>query len=332
MDDCKMVDIKKYEELFELGEPSSLKKIKEDENDENIIFCAECNEPAITHGLQTWECRKCGSIVEEFIDTSAEWRQYADGNKGDLVRASTVINNLLPNSSKGTIIMNTSKSNANQRRVQKVHQWGAMTYKERCLNNIFQDISLRSLNGCILGNVTKLAHEFYKTISELYTARGPLRKGLIAACLFMACKKQGVPRTCQEIAEIFQITDKWVTRGNKKFIELWNQAGKPHISYKGECQSMDYLARFCSKLFQDNGDLLRVSQKVSVYCKANSILSQNTPVSIAAASIYMATTILKMESKVSRAQIAKIAKTSQVTIGKCQKELIKYPEIMNMAA
>ena len=120
------------------------------------------------HGLDVWECPQCGSIIEQMIDTSAGWRNYADGTKTDTVRCSAVINNLLPNSSKGTIILSSSNSNYHMRRTQKVHSWSAMTYKERCLNSIFQDISLRSLNGCILGNVTKLAHEYYKTVSRLY--------------------------------------------------------------------------------------------------------------------------------------------------------------------
>ena len=215
-----------------------------------IVICKDCNVPGTTHGLDTWECPNCGVFLEELIDNTAEWRMYPDGSRPESIRCSTVVNNLLPQSSKGTIILSNANSNYSMRRTQKVHSWSAMTYKERCLNNIFQDISLRSLNGCILGNVTKLAHEYYKTVSDLYIARGVMRKGLIAACLFMACKKQGVPRTCQEIAEIFQISDKWVTRGNKKFTELWSRAGKEHISFRDDCHSMDYLARFCSKLTQ----------------------------------------------------------------------------------
>lgn len=326
------MDVDKYICLFDL--PSSNDDVDEVSNNDNraktAVVCEECKVPGVTHGLNNWECPCCGGFIEQLIDSGAEWRNYQDGNKQDNTRASTVINNLLPQSSKGTIIMSSNNSNAQQRRTQKVHQWSAMTYKERCLNNIFQDITLRSLNGCILGNITKLAHKYYKTISELYTARGPLRKGLIAACLFMACKKQGVPRTCQEIAEIFQISHQVVTRGNKKFTELWNQAGKEHIAYKDNCQSMDYLARFCSKLHQDNGDLLRISRLVSKYCKDNSLLSQNTPVSIAASSIYMACIILELESKINKCKIAEVAKTSQVTIGKCYKELSKHPKILEI--
>ncbi len=317
-------DVDKYEKLFNLDNKSI--NIVDDSIQKNIIMCENCNIPATTHGLETWECPQCGIFIEELIDNSAEWRMYPDGSKPDTIRCSAIINNLLPQSSKGTIILSNSNSNYNMRRTQKVHSWSAMTYKERCLNNIFQDISLRSLNGCILGNVTKVAHEYYKIVSELYIARGVMRKGLIAACLFMACKKQGVPRTCQEIAEIFQISDKWVTRGNKKFTELWNLAGKEHISYKDDCQSNDYLARFCSKLYQDSDILLNKARIISNICKEKSILSQNTPVSIAAASIYMATLLLDIDNKILKTDIAEVAKTSQVTIGKCYKEMQKYSE------
>lgn len=325
------MSVDRYSNLFGLDNirEDSTPKSEDIASEYKVISCSDCKLPAITHGCDIWECPKCGSMLEQLLDTSAEWKMYQNGTKSDMIRCSTVINQLLPQSSKATIIMGSS-SNAAQRRTQKVHSWSAMTYKERCLNNIFQDITLRSLNGCILGNVTKLAHEYYKIISELYTARGPLRKGLIASCLFMACKKQGVPRTCQEIAEIFQISDKWVTRGNKKFTELWNQAGKEHISYKDDRQAMDYLARFCSKLSEFDGRLLRVSRMVSSFCIENGLLSQNTPVSVAASAIYMSTILLDMEAKITKADIATIAKTSQVTIGKCYKEIIKNQKVFEI--
>jgi len=316
-------------------ENNSEKKIGPEQNKlfirNGIVICPDCICPTVTHGLNIWECSQCGSLVDNLIDQTAEWRMYQDGIKSDTVRCSTVINDLLPQSSKGTIILSKSNSNYNMRRTQKVHSWSAMTYKERCLNDIFQDISLRSNNGCILQNCTKLAHEYYKEVSDLYVARGTMRKGLVAACLFMACKKQGVPRTCQEIADIFQIDDKCVTRGNKKFIELWNMAGREHISYKNDDQSTNYLPRFCSELKNNQGSdtLLKISKRISLLCKQKSILTSNTPISIAAASIYMATIVLNIESKIPKSDIAKVAKTSQVTIGKCYKELLKFKNTIN---
>jgi transcription initiation factor TFIIB len=292
-----------------------------------VLNCNDCNLPATTHGRGLWECSNCGGIVDQILDNVAEWKSSGDGSRQDSVRCGAVHNMLLPQSSQGTIMLSTNSSSYGMMRSQKVHSWSCMTYKERSLNNIFKDITLRSLNGCILDNVTKLAHEYYKITSEFHVARGLMRKGLIAACLFMACKKKGVPRTCQEIAEIFNINDKWVTRGKKKFVELWNLAGKEHITYKEECQSSDYLARLCSNLMNNHFDLLRVSREISSLCKTHDILPQSTPISISAACIYMATFILKINETITRVLISEVAKTSQVTISKCFKQMNLHPKV-----
>ena len=70
-----------------------------------------------------------------------------------------------------------------------------------------------------------------------------------------------------------------------------------------------------------------MARKISQICKQNDILSQNTPISVAASAIYVATLHLSIKDKVSRNDIAAAAKTSQVTIGKCYKEMIKKPNI-----
>ena len=109
-----------YETLFALQETNTNSV---ETHKHGIVIRKECNVPTITHGLDVWECPQCGSIIEQMIDTSAEWRNYADGTKTDTVRCSAVINNLLPNSSKGTIILSSSNSNYHMRRTQKVHSW-----------------------------------------------------------------------------------------------------------------------------------------------------------------------------------------------------------------
>ena len=72
----------------------------------------ECNLPATTHGHDIWECANCGSFMEQMIDNSAEWRNYSEDSK-DNVRCSVVINRLLPQSSKGTIILQGPVTNNN---------------------------------------------------------------------------------------------------------------------------------------------------------------------------------------------------------------------------
>ena len=83
--------IKEYESLFDIDK--ELKPIRKNSIDENcklnkIVICKDCQKPAVTHGLDTWECPDCGSYLEEFIDNTAEWRMYPDGSKTDSIEFS----------------------------------------------------------------------------------------------------------------------------------------------------------------------------------------------------------------------------------------------------
>lgn len=290
----------------------------------DIVFCNECKIPGIIYETNIWECEKCGQILDSLPEHLPEWRYYSGDTKSDPTRCSVAVNTLLPQSSKSTIML-SGPCSYNSRRTQRMHSWEAMPYNERCLNNIFQLISLRSSNGCILNNVTKLAQEYYAKISVLHVSRGEIRKGLIAACIYMACKKLGVPRTTQEIADMFKVTERCVTRGNKKFTELWILSGEKPIEYVANSQASEYIVRFCSKL-DVNPKFLKTAKKITEICKKHDLLSQNTPVSIAAAAVFMAIQLLKIN--ISRSKVSSITNTSEVTIAKCIKELSKNLDLL----
>jgi transcription initiation factor TFIIB len=306
------------------GIPAEKKKRADEE-----VKCEKCNSYGVPMMTTIFECKICGEILENVIDNSAEWRYYGseNGSRVDPTRCGTAVNHLLPKSSMATIMLSSGMTNYSQRRTQKMHGWGSMTYKERCLNKVFQDISLRSLNGCILTSIVKTAHEFYKKVSELHASRGEIRKGLIAASVYMACKKIGVPRTTTEVAEIFQVSERCVSRGNKKFTELWQLSGEKHITYNDDCQSSEYLVRFCSKLDRGNIEFLDMSVRISYIIKQHSLLEQNTPVSVSAASIYFVCTMLK-NTIITRFNISKITNTSEVTIAKCLKILMLNEDLI----
>jgi transcription initiation factor TFIIIB Brf1 subunit/transcription initiation factor TFIIB len=75
-------------------------------------------------------------------------------------------------------------------------------------------------------------------------------------------------------------------------------------------------------LDRGNDEFFQLSKKISDECNKKQILKQNTPVSVAAASIFTAVNILKLP--ISRGDVSKIANTSEVTISKCVKELQPY--------
>lgn len=312
-------NIEKYEELFGLIQPKI--DIEEDVYlKNNIIICKECNLPTISNGINIWECQKCGSFVEETIDATLSFNE-----KNQL--EGTFVSKFLPNSSKSTIMLYNFKTNYDQLRKQKVHNWSNMIYSERSLNNVFTDIKLRAINNSILENITFCAQEIYMEISQIYTPRGNLRKGIIAASLYQACKKKGFPRTTKEIAEMFQIEEKILTRGNKKFNDIRLKIGKTYIPNIDD--GLKYLGRFCSML-TTNVRLLEFAKIIIRFIENHKILQKHTPISITASAIYFTTRILRLP--ILRSRIAEVTKVSNVTTVNCYKKIKKHDTFQNLSA
>ena len=81
---------------------------------------------------------------------------------------------------------------------------------------------------------------------------------------------------------------------------------------------LDYIDRFCSNLniIQENRDLCEYIAKKSIELN---IVSDNTPASIAAGSIFMVSIIKNLN--ISKTDIANACKISEVTISKCFKNV-----------
>jgi transcription initiation factor TFIIB len=265
-------------------------------------------------------CKVCNNVVSRFIDSQAEWRYYGheDNKTSDPTRCGAPINELLPNSSLGSIISCQMFENQTMRLIRKYHTWNSMSYKERSLYNIFDNITVNAANSGISPSIIEEAKNLYKKLSESKISRGDNRHGLIASSIYMSCKTHKVPRSAKEIAKIFNLKTTTMTKGCKKFQDL----------IKIELESTnanDFIERFCSKL--------HISSEIRELCKhiiqkstELNVVSSNTPPSIAAATIYMCVLITK--TNISKKDISNVCEISQVTLSKCYKKLYEYRSVL----
>ena len=209
------------------------------------------------------------------------------------------------------------------RKIRQYHTWNAMPYRERSLYNVFDTITLRAKNSGISTCIIEEAKTMYKLISENKISRGPNRKGLIASCIYIACKIKKVPRSAKEIADIFSINITTMTRGCKKFMEIVNKnniINNQNINLASS-DSKDFIHRFCSKL-NINKELTKICLYVCMKAEEYSLVSENTPPSIASGTIYLVSNVYNLNLK--KKTISKVCKISEVTICKCYKKLKKY--------
>ena len=296
----------KLDELDEL-----YKKIKTD------TCCDDSNNHMISDGMMI--CKACNVIINNIID-APEWRNYKN-NSSNPTRCGMPTNALLPESSLGTNIL-VRGNNEKMNKINRYQKWNSMPYKERSLYNVFDAIQIRALNSGIPSCIIEEAKILYKKISETRISRGSNRKGIIASCIYKACKLKNVPRSAKEIAEIFQLPITHMTKGCKKFDEImnFNKSDKSTIEVVGS-KSNDFIARFCSKLNIGN-DVLDICKSVCDAADKYSLVSENTPPSVAAGSIFLVCTLLNIN--ISKKDISNSCKISEVTISKCYKKLLRY--------
>ena len=290
-----------------------------DTNHSIILTCDSCRGTDIILDEGNYIC-KCGTINSRFIDTSQEWRFYGseDSKYNDPTRCGMAINELLPNSSLGSTIGYSRNDSHDVYLIRKYHLWNSLSYKERSLYNIFDTLTLNAVNNGIPKNIIEEAKALYKNLSDKKISRGDNRNGLIASSIYMSCKNNGVPRSAKEIAKIFNLSIPTMTRACKKFQEIMQMNT---ISTNAE----DFIFRFCSNLNLDRNKS-EICKETVVRIEKFEILSDSTPPSLAAGSIYLCNQYY--DWGIAKKDLSAICDISQVTISKCFKKLQSHSKIL----
>jgi transcription initiation factor TFIIB len=169
-------------------------------------------------------CKKCGTTFGYEIDSSAEYRWFGSEDRNpDPTRVGNPMNPLLPESSLGTRIMSRPGENRAMRKIRQYHLWNVMPYRERTLWNVFEMLQVRAANAGISAAILDETKQLYAQVSPLCICRGQQKDALMAACLFESLKRHDTPRRPAEIAEIFKINLKLITRGVKQFSGLLDE-------------------------------------------------------------------------------------------------------------
>jgi transcription initiation factor TFIIB len=279
---------------------------------ETCSFCRKTDVVLLVEG--NLSCTNCGTVHSQYIDMAPEWRYYGSEDArrgGDLSRCGMPMNELLPNSSFGATISYVYNETSNMRILRRYQMWNAMSYKERSLYNIFDTITTHAAAHGISKNIIQQAKVYYKQISELKISRGDNRTGLIASCIYMACKANNVARSAKEIAKIFNILPTTMTRGCKRFQELLKidfDESRPH----------DFAARFCSNLAMNNAQT-EACRLLVARVERLGILSHNMPPSVTASCILFE--VNRRSWPFSKDDVCAACNVSRATLTKCLKLL-----------
>ncbi len=277
-------------ELFEFFDcMDEEENIEQDGTDSNHCNnCGSDNYIVVDTSNGFFVCEKCGSISRGLIDETAEWNSYGEGGVRGVNRCSMPINPLLPQSSLGTTI----RASYGSCKIKTIHNWFAMPYKERSLHIVFKDIKEKCVKAklfkCIIDgaiilyfNVSGCTHQHGENKGKQIIIRGKNRESLKAACVFYSCKRENKTRSHREIADIFGLSQKNITRGCKTFMKLI-KIKKMNYDIKYS-KPEHFIQRHCRKMHMDKQYIL-LSQSVTRNIHKLGIVTEHTPLSVASGS------------------------------------------------
>jgi transcription initiation factor TFIIB len=301
-------------------------------------ICPECEtDRNVVIDEEEVTCSACGTHMGYLIDSSAEYRWFGSDDRGpDPSRVGNPMNPLLPESSLGTRIMVRPNDSKVMRRIRQYHLWNIMPYRERTLWTVFEMLQVRASNAGISGAIVEETKQLYAQVSPLCICRGQQKDALLAACLYESLKRHDTPRRPVEIAEIFQIDVKLITRGVKQFSGLLDEhlhtASAEAVEKKIETPSTNYRHYLEPSIYRLetpralHGQILEFASRIGHTIDELGICPETTPSSLAASAL--ALTCEKFGLGKSNAEVAKVCSISAATLQKCLKRIESWRPIL----
>jgi transcription initiation factor TFIIB len=291
-----------------------------EEKPANIHICRECSGTKIIspEGLPT--CSECGLVDDRFIDDTAEWTSGMtdDGKVNDPSRCGNPNPNpelFSQNWGKGTVISTQRSSTYENKRMAKINFHMSMNHKDRSLFHAYKDID----EAChtLPDSILKDAKMMYKKFNSQKLTRGAVRLGIKANSVLYACRLAQFPRTTKEIAEMFGIQSKDISRTTQMFQDVI--AGKTEKNYV--TKAFDVMNRLLNSFEVTRDERLRCNRMCSATEDCVDLMSK-TPNSIASAIIHIV-----FGNKVTKAEMCEKCSVSIPTLNKIEIIIKKHLEV-----
>jgi transcription initiation factor TFIIB len=297
----------------------------------DLYECPQCHNQGLFVDEGVVICRQCNHEYGGLIDSTAEWRSYNvdDNRTSDPTRCGTSINPLLPESSYGSTLGYSKNMYFNH--LKQLNNWQSMPYHERSLKLVFDRLSQNGYNNGLTQSIIDFSHTLFAEVSKQQTtdnegetklSRGDIRDGLIAACLFYACKEHEVSRSPQEIGKICGVESSDVTRGINLFYKLMKDNKMINLN-RYITRYSDFIDRYCNNLGIDSlvtSEIMTLGKKVDDL----KILTKNTPQAMACGCIFFIATMYNLG--ITKTNIAEKCGISVPTVTKSYERLLPYTQ------
>ena len=284
--------------------------------------CPECGGVRIITDYDKGErvCSNCGCVLEDNI---IDFRPEPTYEGKDRVHIGAPSNNLIHDKGLSTDIsspfrdangkMLNCKARSKFLKLRKIHQYNRISNAlDKGLVVALEDIRKLSSTMSLPDNVSQYAAIIYRKAMRKNMIRGRSIHLIATACIYISCRKNGIPRTLKEVSGAANVSTK----------DLGRVYRYVYRSLRIEVESMrpkDLVPRFSTELEISPSTESKAMEIIDMYENAG-MNSGKGPSGIAAAAIYTATMICN-ELRTQRA-VSKASRVTEVTIRNRTKEMM----------
>ncbi|KAI9050851.1 hypothetical protein LZ554_004970 [Drepanopeziza brunnea f. sp. 'monogermtubi'] len=327
-----------------MASPSAVEMASADwsENLNLTMICKDCKEvpPNLVEEFSSGDmvCGSCGLVLgDRIVDTRSEWRTFANDDQGndDPSRVGDGANPLL-NGSQLTTSISFQDGNSRSRDLMRTQNKSSNDKSTKSLLAAYKEIGAHCDAVNLSKSVSDCAKLLFKKVEDAKAFKGKSQEAIIAGCIFIACRQCAVPRTFREIYALTKVSKKDIGRTFKALEKFFaqNNGGAQKVAagvsaedpYQAttSTNAQDLCVRYCSQLGLPGMKFVRVSQGLAEKMSTVGDLAGRSPLSIAAACIFMASALLG-NPKTAK-EISQIAGVSDGTIRTAYKYLYQERE------
>lgn len=294
-------------------------------SDNEVEPCPICNstERSVDSRKAEVTCARCGCVLEDnLVDCGPEWRAFDHEQRDKRARTGAPLTYTISDKGLTTTIDWRNKdsggrniSEETKAQMYRLRKWNkrlrVANASERNLAFALSELDRESSRLGIPRSVREDAAVIYRKAARMKLIRGRSIESMVAAGIYMACRRYNIPRTLEEMSDASNVSKKQIGK-NYRFLSR-----ELNIKLRPTSPS-DYIPRFASKLGL-SGEVQSKAIEIIRKAKNCGVLNGKGPTGVAATALYISS-ILLGERKTQR-DIAEIAGITEVTIRNRYREI-----------
>lgn len=289
--------------------------------------CPECGGDSIitddVHGELL--CQDCGYILQNrMIDTGAEWSAFTHKESQAKSRVGSPMTETLHDRGLTTNIHwkdadahGQPLSPRKKETMKRLRTWQQRVRiskaGERNLRLALSEVNRMSSALALPEQVTEMASVIYRKALKDDLVQGRSIEGVACGCLYIACRKQNIPRSLDEFDQVARVDRNEIARTYRCLVAEQNLEMEP-------VDPRQFVPRFCSEL-ETSRAVQRKAVDILEDAAEAGLTSGKSPTGLAGAAIYIAAILC--EERLTQSEIASVAQVTEVTIRKRYQEMLE---------